>query len=391
MQRPFRRARKSSRNRSLLRAYEDPARRRRETRAVVASHWTEFTARRPFLTPQAPRGAMELATSLEKIANTGHIGRRRRPHPANAGLWAKIVTKSHYDELHDKYDAILTTKSGTRYERLAAMVFKALDESNAVIHDLKLVGESDVAHQIDVHLTVGGRNRRVIVECKDFDVSGDKVGLDIVRNFWAVLDDTKADEGIMVTCNSFTEVAQKFAKAKGIKLLVLRLFGEMDWEGRIRTFVLRLIAVSPANARMTIFVPDEAEKARFAAASAGLWKPGGIAIYDPVFLVKDRERVQFNEFMSRHVLKAIPLKNTPDKATVRVPSDGWKLQIQQEQPISFDRVEISFDIQQNEMESVLTSSRVAELLLAGFGEADLIIYGDQLERRKINPQTGEVM
>src|SRR5271165_540063 len=55
------------------------------------------------------------------------------------------------------------------------------------------------------------------------------------------------------------------------------------------------------------------------------------------------------------------------------------------QPISFDRVEISFDIQQNEMESVLTSSRVAELLLAGFGEADLIIYGDQLERRKINP------
>jgi hypothetical protein len=265
----------------------------------------------------------------------------------------KIVHKSHYDELHDKYDAIITTKSGTRYERLAAMVFKGLDESNAVVHDLKLVGESDVAHQIDVHLTVGGRNRRVIVECKDFDVSGDKFGLDIVRNFWAVVDDTKPDEGVIITCNSFTQDARKFAKAKGIKLLILRLFEEEDWEGRIRTVVIGLIAVAPANARMTIFVPDEAEKARFAAASARLWRPGGIAIYDPVFLVKDGEKVQFNEYMSKHVLKAIPIRNTPDKATVRVPSEGWKLQIQQEQPVSFDGVEISFDIQQNEMESVV--------------------------------------
>jgi hypothetical protein len=60
------------------------------------------------------------------------------------------MSRSRYDELHDKYDAILTTKSGTRYEHLAAMVFKALEESTAVIHDLSLLGESDVSHQIDV-------------------------------------------------------------------------------------------------------------------------------------------------------------------------------------------------------------------------------------------------
>ncbi len=49
--------------------------------------------------------------------------------------------RSGYDELHDKYHKTLTTKSGTRYERLAAVVFKALDERHIVIHDLKLVCE----------------------------------------------------------------------------------------------------------------------------------------------------------------------------------------------------------------------------------------------------------
>ncbi len=62
-----------------------------------------------------------------------------------------MASRSRYDELHDKYEAILTTKSGTRYERLAAMVFKALHECNVVIHDVSLTGESEVPHQIDVH------------------------------------------------------------------------------------------------------------------------------------------------------------------------------------------------------------------------------------------------
>jgi hypothetical protein len=42
-----------------------------------------------------------------------------------------MMSRSRYDELHDKYDTILTTKSGTRYERLAAIVFKELEESAA--------------------------------------------------------------------------------------------------------------------------------------------------------------------------------------------------------------------------------------------------------------------
>lgn len=39
---------------------------------------------------------------------------------------------------------------------------------------------------------------------------------------------------------------------------------------------------------------------------------------------------------------------------------------------------------------ITVNAGVAGLILSGFGDADIIIFGDQLERRKINPETGEV-
>ena len=39
----------------------------------------------------------------------------------NAAMNKKPPERSRYDELHDKYHTILTTKAGTRYERLAAI------------------------------------------------------------------------------------------------------------------------------------------------------------------------------------------------------------------------------------------------------------------------------
>ena len=38
----------------------------------------------------------------------------------------------------------------------------------------------------------------------------------------------------------------------------------------------------------------------------------------------------------------------------------------------------------------ITSDRIAELILSGFGENDIIIFGDQLEGRKIDPETGAI-
>ena len=58
--------------------------------------------------------------------------------------------RSSYDRLHDQYWSSATPKAGTRYERLVAFVIKALHPHQDVLHDIKLVGDSDVKHQIDV-------------------------------------------------------------------------------------------------------------------------------------------------------------------------------------------------------------------------------------------------
>ena len=108
-------------------------------------------------------------------------------------------------------------------------------------------------------------------------------------------------------------------------------------------------------------------------------------------MVRNEEKVPFNEFMSKFVLGAIPLKVTPDKASVRVLSQGWKIQIKDAPSITFEHVDISFEIRQNERTVEVTSNRIAELLLSGFGNSDLIIFGDQLEGRKIDPITSEVI
>jgi len=163
-----------------------------------------------------------------------------------------MTQRSKYDELHDRYHAILSTKAGTRYERLAAMVFKILEDQNVVIHNLKLVGDSSVPHQIDISIEVDGQARRVLVECKDFDVSGDKVGLDIIRSFRSVVEDTNADEGIVLTCNGYTKDASKYAKSKNIKLVVLREVQDSDWEGYIKTVIVNLYVQSDRNHNATI-------------------------------------------------------------------------------------------------------------------------------------------
>jgi hypothetical protein len=96
------------------------------------------------------------------------------------------------------------------------------------VHDLKLRGESDVAHQIDVTVGDDGRRKRILIECKDY---ADPVGLPEARSFWAVVDDFRPDEAFMVTTERFTGPAAKLAAAKGITAAVLRLMTSMSRPG----------------------------------------------------------------------------------------------------------------------------------------------------------------
>jgi hypothetical protein len=87
--------------------------------------------------------------------------------------------------------------------------------------------------------------------------------------------------------------------------------------------------------------------------------------------------------------EAIPLAG-PKAIEITIPPDGWLIQINGNPPIPFDGIKVQFEVDEERHTTEIVSDRVAELILAGFGQDDIIIFGDQIERRSIDPASGEV-
>lgn len=296
---------------------------------------------------------------------------------------------SKYDALHDKYNRIATTKSGTRYERLTAFVFKIIHQTDTVIHDLKLIGDSEVKHQIDVTIEKRGeKKKRVLIECKDYDISGDKVGLDILRNFFGVVEDVKPDEAMVITCNGFTSDAQKYAKAKNIKLAVLRCFEDKDWEGRIKNIALKFHIQTLSDPEIGILLNDEGKgkKLQQDMANAGM-KGFCISKGEPVYVHLPKEKLQINEFIARE------MNNYPrDKAgsVELITAKNGAIEIENRGPVEIDGIKLTFEIYHFERETLIASQKVAEMILTGFDGTDLIIFDNDIKRLNIDDENGEV-
>ncbi len=163
---------------------------------------------------------------------------------------------SQIDLIYDRLIAQEKLKDGTKYERLAAIAFSLLT-GRETVHDLRLLGASGVRHQIDA--VIGESRKRVLVETKDYDR---KIGLPIIRNFWAVVEDIGPDESFVVTTVGFTGPAITYANAKGIRLALLRPPEEEDWHGIYRKVVVNIIATGqtgPANITWQLH-PDDHDK-----------------------------------------------------------------------------------------------------------------------------------
>ena len=292
------------------------------------------------------------------------------------------MTRSRYDELHDRFDPIKTGKAGTRYERLAAMVLKALNDRDVVVHDMKLVGDSTVPHQIDVSIQRDGVEHRILVECKDFDRREAKVDLDIVRSFRSVIEDTGADEAIIVTCIGFTEPAETYARAKGIKLAILRTFEDADREGRLQKIVLRMHIRGIVRLEVQQVGFDAINHARFNAelAAAGLSEACGSDT--PLHFVKDGEAVQFLDYV-RRLAAADAGDSFEGERVLRASPDGWALSVAGGAPIAFEVLEIAYVMADETEISEITSDRIAELILSDLSGRDTIIYADQLARHHV--------
>ncbi|WP_329468967.1 restriction endonuclease [Exiguobacterium sp. 9-2] len=148
---------------------------------------------------------------------------------------------SKMDTIYDRYVTEEKLKNGTKYEKLAAIIFKILNEDNndVVLHDLKLSGEGKNAqHQIDVVIEKKeGPKRRVLIECKDYS---ETIGIDIVRNFYGVIHQIKPDKSIIITTKGYTQPAKDFANDENIQLVILKEFENQDWENKVQEIIVQI-------------------------------------------------------------------------------------------------------------------------------------------------------
>lgn len=175
-------------------------------------------------------------------------------------MHARCTVPDVSDEIELIYSRVIADeklRAGNAYERLAAVVFRILEEE-VTVTDMRLTGSSGVAHQIDVSIEKNGRPHRVIVECKDYTAP---IGLDLVRSFFGVVEDVKPNAAFMVTTNRFTKDAKKFAANKGIRLAVLKVpKKESDLDGLVLKVHINLnfnIALQPPTVEWV--VTDSAE------------------------------------------------------------------------------------------------------------------------------------
>jgi hypothetical protein len=114
----------------------------------------------------------------------------------------------------------------TEYEKFAQEIYQGLVDADVVKttdvqHNVKLVGKSGQAHQIDVYweYEIAGVKHKVAIECKNYN---NAVPVGKVRDFYGVLSDLNSVAGIMVTTVGYQEGAKEYAAHYGISLKELR-------------------------------------------------------------------------------------------------------------------------------------------------------------------------
>jgi hypothetical protein len=168
--------------------------------------------------------------------------------------------------IYDEYVADERAKHGTKYEILAAIVFKALLGDHRVVHDLRLRGEGkEMRHQIDVTVErTDGKRLRLIIECRHLFASSRRatIDLDAVRSFASVVRALDPDQGMMLTTVGYTRDARTYAQEEGIVLGVLREFREEDWEGRVQEVHLRFDMSVPPPPTVSWIARDDEDPER---------------------------------------------------------------------------------------------------------------------------------
>ena len=157
---------------------------------------------------------------------------------------------SPIDKIFAEIFGDLPSKSGTAFERLAAIATHIVS-GGEVKHDDKVRGEfSKTLYQLDVHHK--GDGLAVMGEAKDYSIRAGKVGRGDLQKLGGALPDLATiDAGSFYSATGFTKPAQKYAEqaqniiGKPITLYGLRQSTDTDENGFIKTITIDFTVVIP--------------------------------------------------------------------------------------------------------------------------------------------------
>ncbi|GAB0485729.1 hypothetical protein KML24008_22280 [Alistipes onderdonkii] len=145
------------------------------------------------------------------------------------------------------------------YELLAKSIYETLLHKDGVTTDVKhnviLKGKA-AEHQIDVYweYRMADTLFRVAIECKNYN---SRVTIGKVRDFHSVLNDIGNIQGIMVSRKGFQSGAKEYAEHYGINLKEIREPEDTDWNGRIKTIVMKMNMITTHIRERKINIDDE--------------------------------------------------------------------------------------------------------------------------------------
>lgn len=182
------------------------------------------------------------------------------------GMMALMREHDEIELIYDEYVAEEKRKHGTKYEILAAIVFKTLAGEHRVVHDLRLRGTGRrTKHQIDVTVDRrDGRPMRLIIECRHlFPTSRrPKITLGAVRDFASVVRDLHPAHGLMLTTVGYTAEACTYAGEQEIGLGILRPAREEDTRRRAKEVRIRANYSALPPPTLTWIAKDDIERER---------------------------------------------------------------------------------------------------------------------------------
>lgn len=120
-------------------------------------------------------------------------------------------------------------KKGREFEVLIEMLYKKLDSQSMIKRNDKLLGhDSKIEREIDVSIRhkIGLHEILMIVQAKDYQ---NKVDVNVVGEFNAVIKDVKANKGIIISAKGFTTAALNLAKSLNIDALTGHDLNNPKW------------------------------------------------------------------------------------------------------------------------------------------------------------------